>query len=156
MTVAAEQPPFPYATVAELRALCAPTGSLDATPDSVLAYEISGSASEVNAALITHHTLPLSYVPAAIKNAVITMASYRLRLTRGKHAGGSAPSDEVLKERYYDLTGEKGFLARLADGLVVFEKAIDATSNTVGFPIVASSGTPQAFINSDSSGNYVF
>lgn len=124
-----------YNTPTEFRLFAVPSGSLNNTSDAVIQRFLDVAASEINAALIPHHTLPLntgSYGSssdlAVIYDAEITIASYRLLQYRGMKPNTDGTNDQVLERRYNEITNpEFGLLTRLSRGEYLLFKEADAT-----------------------------
>lgn len=118
----------------------------DADPNDVQ-HALNIAADEIDAALRTHHVLPLSAVPNQLLEAQGVLAAYRLLTVNGLNPGGSK---SFIEERYKEIKGDpinpaSGLLGMLAYGKVSWGNQIDAgpvqPGGSPNFPVVFSSST---------------
>lgn len=129
-----------YNTVADFRNYSITSGSFNSCPDGVIQEALDIAQDEVNAALRSHHTLPLTTVPAVIKEAERVIAGYRLWLTMGIDPGTNGGR---LQQRYVEVYGDpatnpaSGLLGQLAYGKrILVDSSDEEPSEKKGGPIV--------------------
>ena len=124
-----------YNSVANFKLHAFPSGSFNGIPDTQIQHALDVAASELNAALRPHHTLPLatgSYGSGSdlelIYAAEINIAAYRLMQFRGLKPNVDGTNDQVLYQRYLEVMDpQNGLLAKLSSGRILLPMDSDAT-----------------------------
>lgn len=128
-----------YNSISQFKARAYPSGSFDNLPNDTIQKELDGAASQIDAALRTHHTLPLStgsfgvnsHELGVIYQTEANIASYRLMVHRGLKPDFAAEKDEHLQELYGEIMDpQNGLLRRITKGEFLFPDSADATPNT--------------------------
>jgi phage gp36-like protein len=127
-----------YPTVSDLQDMGLPPGALEGVPE-LEKFLVSASA-HVDSYLRGRYSLPLSApYPQELIDAALAIAAYRIMFFRGFD---SESQDMLIMDRYQYYTGkqgQKGWLDKLATGLVNLDVNSDATSLIhEGGPIVSS------------------
>lgn len=154
-----------YLTVSEFRTLAFPKGSFANLEDDEIQYNIDVASNMVDAALRTHHTLPLVIETdrdiGFIKDMVLVIASYRLLQFRGFKPNASGSPDQGLIDRYREVIApENGLLAQLSSGKLLLDKQVDQTSkrerrSRIIGSTSRSNSSSSSLIRYDSRGNVI-
>jgi len=132
-----------YLTPTEFRLRSFASGSFDELSDAEVQVQLDVAASEIDAALRPHHTLPMATpYPAVLLEAESVMTAYRLFLFRGFKPGSK--DADTIQARYFEVVGDptapgSGLLGRLAAGKFILADSADSTpQRREGAPVVLS------------------
>lgn len=126
-----------YNTVSEFKLFAFPSGSYNSIPTTVIQHYLDEAASEIDASLAKHHSLPMntgsyghSSRLAMLYNAERIITSYNLLCWKGFKPNVNSDQDVVLVNAYNGIVGEGGLLSKLLSGEIILPNDSDATPST--------------------------